>query len=41
MAHVHNTFILHAILSEVLTFSWFDLEYKVIGQKGGHVLVRK
>ena len=31
----------NAILSEVQAFFWFDLECKVMGQNGGHVLVRR
>ena len=30
---------LNAIISELQAFFWFDLERKVIGQNGGHVLV--
>ena len=37
---IHSS-VVNAILSELQAFFWFELEHKVMGQKGGHVLVRR
>ena len=35
---IHSSAV-NAILNELQAFFWFDLEHKVMGQKGGHVLI--
>ena len=37
---IHSSAV-NVILSELRAFFWFDLERNVMGQKGGHVLVRR